>query len=412
MIIFKTPGSLDIRCLTNFGVSVKENDNPIGYFGTGLKYAIAVLMRERAKVWISIEGNLYQVQTKEESIRNKQFTFVYLSGQYTNIDLGFTTELGKNWELWMAYRELYSNTLDEGGSVSRAYNKSIISWKENEDIADDTTYIVVSSQAFTNVYLERDKYFLDECIPIGQEQDLQIYPGRTTTLYYKGIAAMELPAPAQFRYSLSSPVLKLTEDRTLYSDFSVKLQIITAMLRSNNKVVLKKILRDDDSIWERELCWTYCATVEPSPTWLEVVKELREETTDQGVNPSAILRYNETIDYNPLEEIKEEVLTGINLRILEKATDFCRDTLELPNFDSYPIKVVTNVGENTLGRAWNNTIYVAMKAIAQGTKVTAITIIEEYIHLHHDVSDGSVSQQWEYLQLIASLGERLQGEPL
>jgi len=42
-IIFHNQGELDIRAVTTFGLSVKKNDNPIGYFGTGLKYAIAAL---------------------------------------------------------------------------------------------------------------------------------------------------------------------------------------------------------------------------------------------------------------------------------------------------------------------------------------------------------------------------------
>ena len=45
MIVFENPGEIDIRSISTFGVSVKEGDNPIGFFGTGLKYAIVVLLR-------------------------------------------------------------------------------------------------------------------------------------------------------------------------------------------------------------------------------------------------------------------------------------------------------------------------------------------------------------------------------
>ena len=42
--------------------------------------------------------------------------------------LPFTTELGKNWEVWQAYRELHSNTLDESGVITdkKVHNDTVI----------------------------------------------------------------------------------------------------------------------------------------------------------------------------------------------------------------------------------------------------------------------------------------------
>ena len=37
MIVFENPGEIDVAAISTFGVSVKETDNPIGFFGTGLK---------------------------------------------------------------------------------------------------------------------------------------------------------------------------------------------------------------------------------------------------------------------------------------------------------------------------------------------------------------------------------------
>ena len=44
-VIFENPGEIDPLAIRTFGVSVKEGDNPIGFFGTGLKYALAILLR-------------------------------------------------------------------------------------------------------------------------------------------------------------------------------------------------------------------------------------------------------------------------------------------------------------------------------------------------------------------------------
>ena len=50
MVVFENTGEIDILSISSFGVSVKEGDSPIGFFGTGLKYAIAVLLRHNQKI--------------------------------------------------------------------------------------------------------------------------------------------------------------------------------------------------------------------------------------------------------------------------------------------------------------------------------------------------------------------------
>ena len=54
-IVHSTPGLIDLRAFTTFGVNSKPNSkNPIGYFGTGLKYAVAVLARHKCPVTVWI----------------------------------------------------------------------------------------------------------------------------------------------------------------------------------------------------------------------------------------------------------------------------------------------------------------------------------------------------------------------
>ena len=39
MIVFENAGEIDPRLFALIGVNVKESENAIGFFGTGLKYA-------------------------------------------------------------------------------------------------------------------------------------------------------------------------------------------------------------------------------------------------------------------------------------------------------------------------------------------------------------------------------------
>ena len=122
MIIHETIGLIDSRAFTTFGINAKPSTNsPIGYFGTGLKYAIAVLVREGLKVTVWIGTEPHEFYCEPSNFRGKDFSLIRMRRQrgvtrkWMATDLPFTTELGKNWKLWMALRELHSNTLDENG---------------------------------------------------------------------------------------------------------------------------------------------------------------------------------------------------------------------------------------------------------------------------------------------------------
>jgi hypothetical protein len=112
-VIFENDGEIDAAAIRTFGVSVKQGDNPIGFFGTGLKYALAILLRTGHSVAIQSGLEKHRFALKDVTIRGETFQVVTMNRR----ELGFTTQVGKTWELWMAYRELYCNCKDEGGSV-------------------------------------------------------------------------------------------------------------------------------------------------------------------------------------------------------------------------------------------------------------------------------------------------------
>lgn len=113
MIVFETNGEIDVAAITTFGVSVKVGDNPIGMFGTGLKYGVAVLLRTGHRVTGFIGEEPIEFSTRRQLIRGRAFEVVELRrGDGQPESAGFTTDLGKTWQVWMAYRELYCNARD------------------------------------------------------------------------------------------------------------------------------------------------------------------------------------------------------------------------------------------------------------------------------------------------------------
>src|SRR5882724_7969094 len=113
-IIFQNPGLIDLRSVQIMGLNAKETKNSIGQFGTGLKYAIAVLLRSGCKVTIFQGLQEFNFATQKEKFRGKDFDFVFMrrgdqhgsEAIFSEKALGFTLELGKHWEPWMAIREL------------------------------------------------------------------------------------------------------------------------------------------------------------------------------------------------------------------------------------------------------------------------------------------------------------------
>jgi len=110
---FMNNGNFDIRAMMTMGVSAKLSDSAIGFFGTGFKYAVAVILRGGGSVKVSTIDGVYEFTKKEEIIRDQKFDLVMINGS----SAGFTTHMGINWEPWMAFRELFCNAKDEGGVI-------------------------------------------------------------------------------------------------------------------------------------------------------------------------------------------------------------------------------------------------------------------------------------------------------
>lgn len=144
-IIFHNQGELDIRAVTTFGLSVKKNDNPIGYFGTGLKYAIAVLLREGCEIEIYSGKTQFKFYSQKDMFRGEECELIFMDGDDADHhQLPFTMALGRNWELWQAYRELYCNALDEDGGVCDKH--------EDAEGRENFTIINVRGEAFAECF--------------------------------------------------------------------------------------------------------------------------------------------------------------------------------------------------------------------------------------------------------------------
>lgn len=233
-VVFDTEGELDFRAITTFGINAKpKTDSPIGFFGTGLKYSLAVLAREIMNknvqsVTIFRGNEKYTINTDEEKFRETNLNFIKLikekMGKIYSNDLPFTTDLGKKWELWQAFRELYSNTLDEKGSC----------YKVSGDVTGviGRTKIVIDSEQFSEVFDNKHDIFLENAQ--SGNFGVQIIEKPSKHIYFRGVRVYDLEKPARYTYNILDRV-ELTEDRTIKYNYIVDYYVAMHLVCVENK---------------------------------------------------------------------------------------------------------------------------------------------------------------------------------
>lgn len=259
MIVFRNRGVLDVRALTTFGLSVK-GPNSIGRFGTGLKYAVAVILRNGGSLTITAGVDRFTFETRTEKFRDVDKAFIYMlrNGEEPR-PLGFTTDLGRDWQEWQAFREFYSNCKDENGELAHRADEDL-------EAVDGETIIAVCHRPFDAIFFALEQYFIGAGeVPLWENDDLAIYPGRSKYIFYQGICVYELKEPAAFRYDVKR-YIDLTEDRTAKYSWQIISRIVENIPHCDNAKVCGEVLAPG-AAFEREFDYTKDFSGIPSPAF-------------------------------------------------------------------------------------------------------------------------------------------------
>jgi hypothetical protein len=396
-VYFINDGEIDLLSISSFGVSVKESKSPIGFFGTGLKYAIAVLLRHEQKVTAFIGKTEVKFSLVKKMVRDKEFNFVAMKVNGGDVQvLGFTTELGKSWELWMAYREIVCNAKDEGGGVTFLQNSA----------ETGKTIFMVDGDKFFAIAKEAHKFILEDAADF-QLGGVEVRNRKNHGFFYRGVKIQDFEKPFLHTYN-ETGFIELTEDRTAKNQSLPAYYIAKAISLSKDVVFLRKCLTASDAYMESKIDYYGWSGLVPSKEFLETVgKCYSENMTD--VNKTAIQLWKDEshLNFQP----KDIDLSKVQRQTLVKAIAFCK-TIGFA-VDKYPIHIVESLGSGTLGLALNDQIYIAEQVIALGgTKQLSSTLIEEYLHLRHGWKDCTRELQSFLFDKMVSLGEELIGEPL
>jgi len=388
-LYFMNNGYFDARAMMTFGVNVKEGDNPIGQFGTGFKYAIAIILRIGGSISVHTKNEegiteIITFRKSTETIRGKEFDFVKMN----DADIGFTTHLGINWEPWQAYRELYSNCKDEDGVVADKMEGGY------------DTMVHVDCQAIFNAWYNKDTYFISG-EPVFANHHIEIYEQQLPFFYYQGIAVADC-GDSLYAYNVVSSI-QLTEDRTAKYKHEITGKIETTFQRMDDRKLLRSVLGSKKN-FEAKL--DYSTAITPSDEFVEVAIGLQK--SGRGVNDSARLVLKKYKQRNT--EYVGRPISPVEQKMMDKSKRFLKGIGI--NVEDYEILVVDGLGEGILGRALEGKIYISGEIFEKGTKYLASTLMEEWVHIKYETGDFTRTMQTWLFDKILSIGEQINGEPL
>lgn len=419
MLIFHNPGEIDIRGACIAGLSKKETDNAIGYFGTGLKYSIACILRWGGTITIYSGSTRYDFVSDPINYRGTEFHQIIMSSETGRDRLGFTTEYGKNWQPWQVFRELYANARDEGGIVELNTHQS--------QIGEGWTHIIVNCPELVECYYKRDEIILPENkLFTHKSAHIQFGPQQTTGIYYRGVRVQEQSAFYTWNFLCQ---LHLTEDRTLASSMQPSSffdQFLVEHLHDVDIVMKLLSTKYDDSearlarVVERNgqphtlnervieatwMDWFYMPTNVcdwHSPEFREACVRLYQR---DPVTFTKLRSYVKSIDQKLIEE-KLYIMTPREQQMFDKA----KELVALFGFNEEIARVpihVQELGGQTLGLYEHGTIYLSPKLFDQGTKQLVATLYEECYHYRTQNEDCTYNMQSDLFNIIISLNEEL-----
>jgi hypothetical protein len=381
MLVFTNNGLIPEAAITTMGVNAKINDNPIGQFGTGLKYAIAIILRLGGEVKIIRGFKVLEFGLKSSIIRGQEFRIVTLNGR----PLGFTDQLGLNWEPWMAYRELASNVRDEGGVVRVWDGESSLEGAKN------TTTVIVDCPDIEKAHYDRHSLFLTT-EPLFSLPGVAVHPGESEYIFYRGIRVMKLQKKSLYTYNFTK-AMSLTEDRTLLYPSLVPHVLAENFVQSSNLNFLSVVLNSDRAKDHLEVSLPYSnvRSTTPSDQFMEMCDLLKEQKKLVGMASKVYHHYADTmpgyrspylVDLTPIEE---EVLKRAMQQVANAGIPIDRDGLFF--------KSKLEMGRVQV--AGRRKMTIDYKVLQQGEKALALVLIEGAAYL----SGGSSAEQLSHFIL-------------
>lgn len=419
-ILIQNDGEIESNSFELIGASTKRGqEGKIGFFGSGLKYSIAYMMRSGIEFKVFSGEQELKFSTKEETLKENKFERIIINGVQTS----YTTTMGPTWrEDWFVLREIYCNALDE---------ESCMIVKETDiinSVSGKTRIYIELTDSLKNVSSNWDNYFADERVPIFTSQDvytcflgnedggvhrqsISVYKKTVGVLYRKGIR-VHTNKDYIFDYDCGS--VNINEDRTAKQPSGLDWGIYNMVSSFTNEGYIKSILRtaqDDErcseysalSCGERSSDWSdewvrfskenllvikdragkYANEIQCSKKEVFLIPSFFARDLKKNIPEAYVLGMSSIIDGVSSSDV---LLTNKMEFLLKEVLESLSQMNYVVNFD---ISVVDFDDEEVLGRAniKEKKILLASKTFDMGRREIAMTLMEENEHIKSQCGD-------------------------
>lgn len=405
-ILIQNDGEIEQNAFELIGASTKrDDDTKIGFFGSGLKYSIAFMMRKNIDFRIFSGNKELVFGIEKDTLGNQEFERITINGKQTS----YTTTMGPTWEKhWFVLREIYCNALDEGTCQMVK-----------------STEIVNSCEGKTRIYIELvpileevvsnwDSYFSEDRTPLfslsgiytsymstkGSYGNLSVFRKTFGIVYRKGINVYE-NKELLFDYDFDN--VDVNEDRTIKHSGALQYPICEIMYSFPSKDYIARVLNNTDSYEFKSLSngnqckvsrdWIAFSSenllviYEQSGKYTDIIKSTNKETylipysfgscLIEAIPEIKILGISKMSDGIPLDEQEETPKIKFLLKSVKE------DLAQMNYFVNYNISICTFAIDSILGHAdiKNQHIYLSVKLFDLGKREIALTLMEENEHI-------------------------------
>jgi hypothetical protein len=422
-ILIQNDGEIESNSFELIGASTKRGETgKIGFFGSGLKYSIAYMMRTGIPFRVFSGESELIFTTKEEHLKGKQFERICIDGKQTS----YTTTMGPTWTKdWFVLREIYCNAIDET-------NCQVIKSIETVSGVQGKTRIYIGlTEDLVQVSDSWDKYFSDERTPmfevakiytsgVGSEdgsikksnyQSVKVYPKTEGILYRRGVRVHDND---NYNYDYELDFVNINEDRTAKNPGSVDYMFCDMLGQMTDENWVKSILRSvkeekkateyrslqynspDQPISDKWVPFSHenmLVVVEISGRYAEEISMSKKEVfyipahfarCIKKAHPQTIVKgMGSVIGDNYFSEI--DMTSKISFLLKEVLSSLKEMGYEVP-FDVF---VAEFQDENIMGQADTSEkkIYIASKTFDMGRREIAMTLMEETEHIKSGKGD-------------------------
>lgn len=405
-ILFCNDGEIPVNAFKLLGASTKRgDDSKIGYYGSGLKYAFALMLREQIAFRVFSGLNEVKISKRSTKFIDQKIDVMTVNGEKTSI----TLDAGVDWEPWFAIREIYSNTIDENGTMA-------VGAEVKPEKGKTKIYIDTKSEKLEDIVNNWNNYFTTTR-PIAQKTHsgniltkLPINP--YFTVFRKGIRVYSNDYFSLFDYDLRN--IAINESRVVKHSWDAEQKASELLALSNLEVILKFLELGESSSkfnhmeWKNNF-WNYTTSSMFSKDWLTAIGQRklvpfdnagRWDITDNTlVLPDQLIlrlkkRFGSAVHVMGEDKEPYTVIDNADLTLVESSLKLFNNSGLKVSMAS--IKVARFDDQNVLGLTANGQIILSEKLLTTEKQNLDSTLLEEITHLKSGYGDCTRALQ-DYL---------------